>query len=47
MSKLTFEMPDMDVIDLANAVDVIETSGVSTDYSNPNIGPWVPVGGNK
>jgi len=45
MSKLTFEMPDMDLIELANVVDIIQTSGVSSEYINPDIGPWVPVGG--
>ena len=46
MNKLTFEMPDMNVVDLAVGLDIIQTSGVSSEYINPDIGPWVPVGGN-
>lgn len=44
MNKLTFEMPDMDVVDLAVNLDIIQTSSVETNYKDPIIGDWVPLG---
>ena len=44
MNKLTFEMPDMDVIDLAIGLDLIQNSNVDTGYKDPNLGEWVPLG---
>ena len=46
MSKLTFQMPDMDLLAL-DADDIVQTSEVLPEYTNPSIGPWVPTPGNK
>lgn len=44
MSKLTFEMPDMDVSVLA-ADDIVKTSDLLPEYTNEDIGPWIPTPG--
>ena len=47
MSKLTFEMPDMDVTLLAAITDVIVSSSVETGPGNPNRGDWIPAPGKQ
>ena len=44
MSKFTFEMPDMDVTALA-LDDIVQTSDNLSEYTNDDIGPWVPAPG--
>ena len=42
MKKLTFETPEMEVLVFA---DIIRTSDVLSEYTNSDIGPWVPAPG--
>ena len=42
MNKLTYEMPEMEVFVLA---DIIRTSDVLSEYTNSEIGPWIPAPG--